>query len=476
VGLAAGLFVVYAIFAFVVPQTPARMELHQAPLMHDWALWRLVDGLPTPTSPGMVAALVAGVTVAAFLLYGAGIALCWRRPPTRGALALVLATSAAFFCMIALAPPTQSSDVFDYMLTGRVAAVHHQNPYVAVPDRFPDDPFYPYASQRNTKHPDIKLPTWMYLNVAWAKLGGDSPVRALLVYRLGFLLCNLAALALITLLLARWRPQATVAGALTYGWHPIVVFHGQGKVDTVMVLLLVLAAGLVLSNRRILGAVVLTLSALVKLITLPLLAAHLVATLVSERRRVTVAAAVAAVATAAIVYAPFVQSGGGLITHHLGLLGLAGSSLPGPARIAGVTAAAALTAAIGLRAGRRLEWTLVGWTVLVLLFGAVLTRLALSWYLLTLVALVALSGRWWLTLPAWAITLSSFLFDMWAGASSRAFRLPELYAGPRLVLYLIPLAVCATALAAVTLRRARRTTACAEAARRSALPTAPMAA
>src|SRR6185436_15649709 len=111
-------------------------------------------------------------------------------------------------------------------------------------------------------------------------------------------------------------PGSEAAGLVLFGWNPIVAVYGQSKTDIVMVFFLLLAAYLMARARERLGVVALGLSALVKLITLPLLALML-ARDVNLRHWRQLALSVGLVA---IVYLPFAH-GLGLLRDHLGLLG-----------------------------------------------------------------------------------------------------------------------------------------------------------
>ena len=49
-------------------------------------------------------------------------------------------------------PPVFSGDLNEYLLRGRIWAVHHANPYYHAPNEFPNDLMYPYTSWWNTPH------------------------------------------------------------------------------------------------------------------------------------------------------------------------------------------------------------------------------------------------------------------------------------------------------------------------------------
>ena len=98
-----------------------------------------------------------------------------------------------------------------------------------------------------------------------------------------FLLFNLANLLLIARILQAVQPRQLLAGLGCMLWNPIVIAYGQSKVDTVMVFFLLLAALALVQEKRKLVVIALGVSALVKLITLPLIAVYWLYTLRSRR-------------------------------------------------------------------------------------------------------------------------------------------------------------------------------------------------
>jgi hypothetical protein len=122
----------------------------------------------------------------------------------------------------------------------------------------------PQAPRRIAELGDNKFPARMLLNIVLADLGGDSPVANLLLYRLVFMLSNLANLALLAQILQAVQPRRVLAGLVLYAWNPIVIPQGQGKVDTMMVFFLPRAALALVRDRRKLAAVAPGASVLVK--------------------------------------------------------------------------------------------------------------------------------------------------------------------------------------------------------------------
>src|SRR5438105_2345339 len=95
-----------------------------------------------PVGSALWSWLFLGFACAAFVVYVGGLWLLHRaRSPLRPVLVLALAIQ-----LVPLAAPLLiSTDVWTYWDYGRIAAVHHANPYVQNPDDFQGDPAFRWA-------------------------------------------------------------------------------------------------------------------------------------------------------------------------------------------------------------------------------------------------------------------------------------------------------------------------------------------
>lgn len=458
-GLGCALLLGTLFAAFVLPQSPGRTGQPSVDLFPALPLWSLAVALPldVPRDGATLARALLATSVTQFAAYGMAIYLAWRRPAGRLSLSVAVAAALVCYLVAACALPNVNRDIFNYILSGRVAAAHGQNPHYVPPSMFPDDPLYRYASSQYTGFPgDNKLPAWTLLNVGLARIAGGDPVTSLLLYRATFLLFNVANVVLIVRTLRVVQPRRELAGALLYAWNPIVIGYAQSKVDTVMVFFLLLAAYWLARGRRGPAIVALAISALVKLITLPLAAVYWLHQLRARDWRGLAATTLLLGATSAALYAPFWQ-GPDLLWMHVGLLG-GGKSL-GP-QLFQLAARGAFVAAVLWAAWRqdgRIAGLFSGWALVMLVFALFLTRLGFSWYLMTLIALAALAAERYLTPITIAVSFASFLLNAWDAASSATFRLPKPLALPRASLYLAFVSVVVLAAVAFEmLRRARR--------------------
>ena len=179
----------------------------------------------------------------------------WDRQGTGRLLAGVLIPAGVALGVSTATLPTQSSDVVDDLLSGRVAVVHATDTYDVPPDAFPDDPLLRYASGQYTADPEAKPPIRMAGAMAAAAItSGRSPADAVLLSRFLFLGLTVINAGLLAAILRRWRPQHLLAGLVMYTWSPIVLLHGQAKFDT-LVATFALLAGLSLVRAQSLAAV-----------------------------------------------------------------------------------------------------------------------------------------------------------------------------------------------------------------------------
>ena len=170
--------------------------------------------------------------VGAFVLYVAGLVLLRRRPAPRAA---VLLLAAAIQLAPLGAPLLLSTDAYSYWDYGRIAAVHHGNPYGDRPSRFPRDPAYRRMGRDWQHKPSVYGPVFTLGSEGVAHAAGYSPRSATRAFRIGAALAAVVLAALASL----WSPFA----AAFVGWSPLLALHfaGGGHNDVLM-MLFVLAA------------------------------------------------------------------------------------------------------------------------------------------------------------------------------------------------------------------------------------------
>ena len=450
---AAAILVISAfVAADLLPLTTARLERPSAALIEGFGPWAALRGasLPVPNGDALGPVVIAS-TVVPFAAYSIAVMAVWGRVLTSRGLAWIAIGAVVAWLVVAFALPTYDTDIFNYIASGRVGAVHGANPHLVAPTAFPDDPLLGFAGARYTPIPgDNKLPGWTLVNVALAGLAGNDPLANLFVYRGFFLALNALNLGLLGVAVRRLQPRFVATALILYGWHPIVAAVGESKVETLMVTLLLLAALAITAGRTRLAIIGLAASSLVKLTTLPLLAVTIVGEVWRRRWREAIVLGAVAFLVAAAAYLPFGDPRM-LLPAHAQLLGAGGSSFP--AAIRPLLAVAFVIVILWLAAHQdgSAHSLIRSWTLVALFFAVFLTRIAFAWYLMPLIVLVAIVPSWPLVAAMVAFTFASALFDAWF-----SYPLPPLLAIPTEVAYSIP--VVAVAAVIVALVWARRST------------------
>ncbi|NCF67502.1 MAG: hypothetical protein GWP61_16175 [Chloroflexi bacterium] len=438
IGLALVLFLATFFYSFIIPLTPGRLTRPSVALFSELPLWSIIVSLPfpVPQNSWSVAGALIFVTAIAFATYGLAIFVSWNRQAGRRTRAFIFLTSYVFFFLSAFSLPNTSTDIFNYIVNGRIAAVHNSNPYYVTADTFPDDPVYPYASKNYTGLAADKLPAWVLTNVALASLTGDHVTTNLLIYRLALMLFNMANLMLIAIIAYRLNPLFVSTALVIYGWNPIVIVHAQSKSDTLMALLLLLAVLFFVRGHRLIAVGALGLSVMVKLITLPLAAVYMLSNLRLRNWRVLLVDTLTFVFLPLLLFLLFWQ-GSELTTRLMALFGVAGAAAPGILRLLLVAGFCLLILAVSYFQDGGIKKLLLGWALVMLYFTFFLTKLGLSWYLITLLAIVSLVFDWRVVLVTGALSFTSFFFTAWYGTFTKAFSSPELSSLPTFLVYIL---------------------------------------
>lgn len=453
--LATCLLIPYFAFFFVIPQTPARVSRPSASLAADFPLWSWILSLPLaiPQDPQAVAILLVAVTMMAFGAYAAAIYLSWKLAVRPTWMALVLLPACAYLLLSTFALPNLNTDIFNYMLRGRLTAVYHRNPYTAAADEIASDPVYPYASHSYTEEPEWwKLPLWTSIEVGLAKLTGQDVLKNLLIYRSAFLLVNLANLVLIAVILNRISHRYILTGLVVYAWNPIIVVLGQSKGDTFIVFFLLLAILLLVYERRNFAIVPLTLSVLIKLTTLPFAAAYMLADLKRKRWKEYLILGLLFVITAGIFYLRY-GLGDFFATQLISVMGMSAGSAPDFLRSTLRVIFVGLIIVVGLTRSADRRQMVFGWVLLALFFSLFLTSYEKAWYLITLIALVCLVPDWRTVTLTAVISFSGLMIYTWNSAFTQEFAAPIFLSPPRFIVYLMLPAAVLLGMGAIRLQR-----------------------
>ncbi|WP_374688741.1 polyprenol phosphomannose-dependent alpha 1,6 mannosyltransferase MptB [Promineifilum sp.] len=165
----------------------------------------------------------------------------------RAALALLIGAALLLALPLLAAYPINATDVYRYVIRGRVASVYGQSPYVAPPATFVGDPFMPLAGEWAGETSPYG-PLWELVAAGVTALSGDNLLLGVWLFKLLALACFLGLAALIWALLPPGR--ARPAYAALWAWNPalLLTFALNGHNDALMLLWLVL--GLWVARRR----------------------------------------------------------------------------------------------------------------------------------------------------------------------------------------------------------------------------------
>lgn len=212
--------------------------------------------------------LFGGLLYALLLIGLFGLLVAAFRRAERGKLGarplpVILAGSLVLALPLLWAYPVNATDVFRYVIRGRVAGIYGESPYVTPPADLIGDPFMPLAGEWAGETSPYG-PLWETVAAGLAAVAGDNLFAAVVLFKGLALLCFLATAALIGSLLPHGpsRPAYT----LLWAWNPalLLTFVLNGHNDALMLLWLALGYWLWRHDRPVIGFLVMTLAALTK--------------------------------------------------------------------------------------------------------------------------------------------------------------------------------------------------------------------
>lgn len=340
--------------------------------------------------------------------------------PVRTGLIVVLGFALAMRLALVGTEPLLSTDLYRYIWDGRVQGAGI-NPYAYVPAdpalaALRDAAIYPHINRADyavTAYPPLAQMFFFLVS----RISESATAM-----RLAMVGCEIAIVAVVIALLRRFERSETTVVA--YAWHPLAVFEiaNNGHIEGLMVALMMLGVWLLVSARKVAGAVAIALAAVVKPYAVLILPAFWRPSLSNNwdwRVPLAVAAAILA------CYLPYLRAGwgvfgfltGGYIAEEglssgegiwlVALTQILVGKVPGLTVLYGVIAASvmgALALRIAFGAERSPRETLAA-IILLLTVGLFLMSPNYPWYFLALVPLIPLGAG----APAWALTLGAFL-------------------------------------------------------------------
>jgi alpha-1,6-mannosyltransferase len=209
---------------------------------------------------------IAGVAAVAMALAAAAF-LYLLREAWRGRISIrsVVVLAVLAHVAVLLLPLLVSRDVYSYAAYGRIAGLHHANPYVQTPADFPADPVARFVGPKWASTPAVYGPLFTTVTAAFARAFRSLPAT-IAAFRVLAVLASLGTLAMIASTARRLAPQRTAFAVAIFGLNPVVLFQsvGSGHNDLLVALSVSAALALVVAGRDGLAVAALALGSLVK--------------------------------------------------------------------------------------------------------------------------------------------------------------------------------------------------------------------
>jgi alpha-1,6-mannosyltransferase len=140
---------------------------------------------------------------------------------------LVLWISIAFVVVSSALPVLLSRDVYSYTIYGRIASVHHANPYVAVPNDFRSDPVFPVVGPEWRDTRAVYGPAFTMLSAGITRLV-PSIAADTWAFKVVGGLAAIGLLVLIARVAGRLWPGRSAFAVAVVGCNPVFLFHAVG--------------------------------------------------------------------------------------------------------------------------------------------------------------------------------------------------------------------------------------------------------
>ncbi len=201
-------------------------------------------------SPAGLAAFYGAILAGLFVLYG--LAARWtaglRSSDDLRVKRVVYAGTAVMILVMLFVPSLLTKDVFDYMVHGRILAIHRANPFEVPAAAFGADAFV--RAMGWPQYTALYGPGWVSTCALLAWLAPDDVAGSLLLYKILFGAVHLANGLLIRALLKAWKRPA-LTGEILYLWNPLVLMQVVGQAHNDGFLVLWALLGLFLMRREV---------------------------------------------------------------------------------------------------------------------------------------------------------------------------------------------------------------------------------
>ncbi|MCG3150298.1 MAG: hypothetical protein PCFJNLEI_03781 [Verrucomicrobiae bacterium] len=225
---------------------------------------------------GHVAASIRFIWIVAVVWLCYLVALLVARDANDSRWAMFVGLAGGLFLVVQFfSPVTLSMDVFGYAYHGRLVGKYGSNPYSPAAFVAHSDPFLMllYGKQETTMYGPLALA--VSTGVAW--VSGEQVGLTVFGFRLVAAAAAAGTALFIWLIVRQLQPTRSTQALVLFLWNPLVVMEAglSAHNDFVMTFLIAAAIYLYVRHRRIAGFLVLTLSVLVKFVSIVLLPLYL---------------------------------------------------------------------------------------------------------------------------------------------------------------------------------------------------------
>ncbi len=230
------------------------------------------------TDKGVLAAVVMGVAgMVLHLGYAAAVLLAWRAEPSARLRSLVWGFPVVAGIILMFIWPVTSTDIFDYIFRGWMAANYQANPYTDLPNAFKTDPLFKYIGWPNA--PSAYGPLWELMSARMSAIGGLSVSLNIMLHKVLALATFLACGLIIVRIAREWKPEAELLAGIIWLWSPLGLWEivAIGHNDGFLILSMLVAIWAVSHKHHHWAVVALIVGALFKflpIILVPLVAVH----------------------------------------------------------------------------------------------------------------------------------------------------------------------------------------------------------
>ena len=209
--------------------------------------------------------------LALHVAYIVGALMIWRAAPSRRLVALVWGGAVVAGLVLVAIFPVTSTDIFDYLFRGRMAAAYGANPYIAVPNLFKQDPLFATVGWPNA--PSAYGPLWEILSRSMAALGGATLLPNVWLHKALAFATYLACGGVIWWLTAPQGRRVQLVASFVWLWSPLTLWEivAAGHNDGLLILSVLLAVWAAERRRILTAVVILTVGTLLKFLPILLL-------------------------------------------------------------------------------------------------------------------------------------------------------------------------------------------------------------